>query len=118
QDQRTDQALVTVCYLARARPAREAREHRIGRALDGAAADQGADRDDTIAAALDHGPDLPDREDRADADERVARRDRDQLGRLERLEHARRRPRLRGALVEDLVRTIRSEEHTSELQSP
>src|SRR5204862_2408453 len=56
EDQRTDQALVTVCYLARARPAPEAREHRIRRALDGAAADQGTDRDDTVAAALDHGP--------------------------------------------------------------
>src|SRR5207237_10204345 len=64
------------------------------------------DGDDAFAPALDGGPDLVDRKDRADADERVARRDRDQLGRLERLEHTLARPCLRGALVDDPVNRV------------
>src|SRR6185437_9094761 len=106
QDERTDQALVTARYLAGSRPACEALEHLRGRAFDSAAADQGTDGDDALAPAFQRRSDLADGDDRADADERVARRDRDQLGRFERLDHSRRRPGLSRALVDDLVDAV------------
>ena len=56
--------------------------------------------------ALERLADPGDGQDRADADERVARRDRDQVGGLQRLEHARRGPRGLGALEAHAVHLV------------
>ena len=113
--------VVTGRDVRRRRAAGEPREHPVGRPLHGAAADQRADRDARDAAPLERRADLVDREDRADRDVRVARRDQDQVGACERLEHARRRPRLgRAGVVDgvDLVAVAARDEPGLERERP
>ncbi len=84
--------------MFRAGPAGEAGEHSGGGPANGLAADQRTDRNGGSAPLLERLADSRDGEDRADADERVARRDRDQVGPGKGLEHPRRGPRILGAL--------------------
>ena len=103
EHERVDQAAIARRDVRGRRAAREPREHPVGRPLDGAAADQRADGDGGRAPLAQRRLDLGDGEDRADADVGVARRDQDQVGAGERLEHARRGPRRVGALVANAV---------------
>ena len=96
-------------------------QHPGERAAERPAADERGDRDDVRRARGERLPDPGHSEDRPDRDERVGRRDEDGLRLGDRLEHARRRPRVLGAAIahaEDRVRVAAPDEPGLEVELP
>ena len=101
--EQVDETVVARRDVARTGASCHAGEHTTERAGDGRPSDERAHRQGPHLPAPDRGPDLRNREDRADRQVGVARREEDRVGVGERLEDAGRRGRGVGSLVLDRI---------------